>query len=227
MPLAEGATDWDFFGGTTCDNADVTISNSKTLELELCFPTASVVDEALPTEIDVFTFPNENDIGIDWRLTVTDSTIDGWGVSIPPQSEITIRDAGAATVSVIVGSPWEGQTVVLDGLDSKHYGDQTWEIVDSILRFVNVTIYGWEANVFGRNNTIVIRNSNYSGSSISGGPNTLIVENSVRSRSIPVWLTRTITTRGCSSYSDDTMRLCITASEPKSSIRCRRFITVG
>jgi hypothetical protein len=169
---------WDFFGATTCDKASLAVGRSQGLELELCFPTGSVVDEALPILVKNFSFPNENDSGVEWSLTVTDSSMVGWGIGLPPQSDITIRDAPAVTVSIVVGSPWQNQTVVLEDLASKHYQDRTWNVVDSTLRFLNVTTYGWEPNVFGAGNKLIIRNSDFSGSNLSGGTTEVIVENS-------------------------------------------------
>lgn len=100
------------------------------------------------------------------------------GNRTPPQSDITIRDAPAVTVSVVVGSPWQNQTVVLEDLASKNYQDRTWNVVDSTLRFLNVTTYGWEPNVFGTGNKLIIRNSDFSGSNLSSGTTEVIVENS-------------------------------------------------
>lgn len=74
---------WDFFGATTCDKASLAVERSQGLELELCFPTGSVVDEILPIQVEHFSFPNENDSGVEWSLTVDDSSIDGWGIGLP------------------------------------------------------------------------------------------------------------------------------------------------
>ena len=169
---------WDFFGATTCDQPTLDIQKSQSVELELCFATGSVVDEALPTEIEDFSFPNENDTGINWGLTIRDSSLEGWGISVPPESDITIRDAPAVTVSIAVGSPWQGQTVELDNLRRQLYENKTWQIVDSTLRFQTVSTYGWEPNVYGTNNTLIIRASDFSGSNLSGDANRVIVENS-------------------------------------------------
>ena len=170
-------TNWDLFGGTACDASDVTIRDSSAMEIELCFPEGAVVNEALPVEIDDFSFPNEDDQNVGFRLRIIDSTIDGWGIGVTPRSSITIRDAPAVTISVIVGFPWQEQTVVLDGLARKRYEDQTWHINDATLRLVNTRTYGWEPNVFG-NNTLIIRNSDYSGSSINSSTAKYIIENS-------------------------------------------------
>ena len=167
----------DYFGGTVCDEGDVEIRNSMDMEIELCYPANAVVDEDLSTEITEFVFPNENDAGIDWALRIFDSSIDGWGITIAPGVDATFRN-GVATVSVIVGLPWQGQTVILDGIDKKVYEDTTFEVVDARLRLINTRIYGWEANVWN-GNTLIVRNANFSGATLNGGESVEIIENSL------------------------------------------------
>ena len=170
-------TNWDRLGATACSRSDVTIRDSATMEIELCFRDGAVVDEALPVEIVEFAFPGEDDQNVDFQLSIHDSSIDGWGIGVTPGSSITIRDAPAVTISVIVGFPWQQQTVELDGLARKLYEDQTWEIGDATLRLINTRTYGWEPNAFG-DNTLIIRNSDYSGSSINSSNARYIIENS-------------------------------------------------
>ena len=169
----------DYYGSTVCARASADISASADMEIELCYGPGAVVDEELPTVIDEFSFPNENDSGIDFSLRISDSTIDGWGVGVVPNGNITIRNSPSVTISMTVGFPWTGQTVVLDELANTTYEDKTWQIVDTTLRFVNVTTYGWEPNVFGTGNTLIIRNSDYSGSSVNSGNGTYIIEDSL------------------------------------------------
>ena len=169
---------WDYFGGTVCDTAQVDITGSMSMEIELCWPEGSIVDETLPREITEFSFPNADDVGIPWSLHITDSSIDGWGIGFVPGMNVTIRDAPGVTVSIIVGFPWQNQTVVLDGLDRKLYEDTTFEAVDARLQLINTRTYGWEANVWG-GNTLIVRNSNFSGATLNGGDSIEIIENSV------------------------------------------------
>ena len=168
---------WDYFGGTVCDFGNVDIRNSIDMEIELCYPANAVVDEDLTTDIDEFAFPNENDSGINWSLHIVNSSIDGWGITLAPGVDATFRN-GAATVSVIVGHPWQGQTIILDRIDKKVYEDTTFEVVDAKLRLINTRIYGWEANVWN-GNTLIVRNSNFSGATLNGGESFEIIENSV------------------------------------------------
>ena len=94
-----------------------------------------------------------------------------------PGTDITIRDSPAITIGVIVGLPWSGQTVELDNIGRQLYEDQTWEIVDARLRLVNTNVYRWEPNAFA-DNTLIVRNSDYSGSSINSGDAHYVIENS-------------------------------------------------
>jgi hypothetical protein len=169
--------DWDGFGGTVCGQADVAIHDSQDMEVELCYPEGSTVDEELPLEVEEFTFPNENDSGVMSKLRITDSSLHGWGIGINPGTQATFRNSPAATVSVVIGYPWVGETVTLDGLDKTLYADKTWEIADATLRLVNSRTYGWEANVWG-GNTLIVRNSNFTGATINGGRSFETIENS-------------------------------------------------
>ena len=169
---------WDTFSGTVCDSSNVTVLDSDTLELEFCFPENSVIDTALPADIDHFTFGADASNNVEFSLEVYNSSIDGWGINVLPGSDITIRDTPAVTIGVIVGRPWQEQTVVLDGLARKHYADQRWPIgEDASLHLINTTVYGWEPNVFA-DNTLVIRNSNYSGSAVNSGDAHYVIEDS-------------------------------------------------
>ena len=104
--------------------------------------------------------------------------MEGWGISVPPESDITIRDAPAERVSIAVGSPWQGQTVGLDNLRRQLYENKTWPIVDPTLKFQTVSAYGWEPTVYGTNNTLIIRGSDFRGANLSSGADRMIVENS-------------------------------------------------
>jgi len=163
-------TNWDYFGSTACGLSDVRIRDSSRMEIELCFSEGAVVNESLPVDIDDFTFSNADEQNVDFRLRIHDSSVDGWGIGVVPGSSITI--------SVIVGFPWQNLTVELDGLARKLYEDQTWNIGDAALRLVNTRTYGWEPNVFG-DNTLIIKDSDYSGSSINSGTAKYLIEGSI------------------------------------------------
>jgi hypothetical protein len=148
------------------------------MEVELCYPAGSIVDQELPGAVEHFVFPDDNDSGVEMQVEIFDSTIDGWGVGIGPRQDVTIRNSPGVTVSVIVGLPWQEQTVVMEGLDKKHYDDETWRLVDSTLRLVNTRTYGWEVNVFAHRNTLIVRDSNFTGPTINSDHSTEIIERS-------------------------------------------------
>ena len=169
--------EWYGFGGTICGGSDVTISNSTRMEVELCYPAAATLDMELPLEVVDFSLSEADDPTITSRLRIADSTLEGWGINVLPGADITIRNSPAITIGVIVGRPWVEQTVELDGIGMELYDDQVWDIADARLHLVNTTTYGWEPNAFS-DNTLIIRNSDYSGSAVNGGSAIYIIEDS-------------------------------------------------
>jgi len=165
-------------GFSTCDRAVSEIENSVDIEVELCYGEGAIVDTVLPTEIIDFTFPNEGAKNINSVTHLKNSTIDGWGIGVPPNSDITIRDTPAVTVSIIIGLPLENEIIELDDLNRKLYSDKTWQIADAKLRLVNTKIYGWEPNVFANQNTLIIKDSNFSGATMNSDHSKQIIENS-------------------------------------------------
>ncbi len=162
-------TGWDTFSATICDGSTVAVHRSNTLELEFCLSQYVTIDTTLPATIEgEWVFDAEDDPGARYSLTVTDSEVDGWGINVVPGTDLTIRDGGAVTIGIIVGLPWDNLTVEVEGLRIGHYDDHTWQIGDSRLRLVNTEVYGWEPNVF-HNNTLVIRDSDYTQSVINSG----------------------------------------------------------
>jgi hypothetical protein len=169
---------WDTFGGTVCDNSTVYIANSDRLEVELCLPGGSRINTSLPSNVKSFKFGPTATNKVGFSLELSDVTVDGWGINVLPGSEITIHDSDAVTIGVIVGFPWQGKTVTLSGLRNGHYDDQFWQIgPDAALRLVNTTVYGWEPNVFA-NNTLIIRDSDYTASAVNGGSGHYQIESS-------------------------------------------------
>ncbi len=168
-----------FSGGglTVCDNAKAVLENSNDVEFELCYGDGVNLDLTLPSEIDEFIFPPEFS-NIDTSIIIRNSSVDGWGLGVTPNSHITLRDTEKATISIIVGLPLENEVVILDDLGRKYYGSRSWEIGSGELNILNSTIYGWEANVFAKNNTLIVRNSNFTGATINSDHSREIIENS-------------------------------------------------
>lgn len=165
------------FNGTVCDRARLAVEKGQKMELELCLPSGAEVDEILPRETAAFSFPNENDSGVPFSLSLRDSTVDGWGISLAPKQSLTLRDS-RVTAAMLVGPPWKNASVVLSGLRKGHYKDREWQVADSRLRLINSTVYGWEANVFGVGNALVVQDSELSASNISSGNGVLRFEHS-------------------------------------------------
>ncbi len=160
---------WDTFSATVCNGAQVEVHRSETLELEFCLSSGVVIDTTLPAVIEgEFVFDREDDPGAEYSLRVTDSVVDGWGINMLPGTDLTVRDGGAVTIAIITGLPWDNVTVEVEGLRSGFYPDQTWQVHDSRLRLINTEVYGWEPNAF-HNNTIIIRDSDYTGSMVNSG----------------------------------------------------------
>lgn len=160
--------DWNKMGGTICKQSDVTIEDSRDMELGLCYGQGTVIDEELPSQVTDYNFPNANEKLIDFRLHLKNSGVKRWGVDVQPGSSITIRNTPAASISISIGWPWKYRTVTLDGLERKLYVDKQWKIEDAMLHLVNTTVTGWEANVW-EDNTVIIKNSDFSGSSVNAG----------------------------------------------------------
>lgn len=168
---------WDGFSFTLCERTNVSIERSSTIEAELCYPSGSVLDEALPQKISSLTLPGPRSSGVGWRLQLKDSVIDQWGIGLVPRTSVTIRDAHALSISVVVGNPWQNETVTLEGIRPRLYQDTTFRVVDTTLRLVNSKVEGWEINAFGTGNTLIIRDSEYTGSAINSGNAKYIIEN--------------------------------------------------
>ena len=169
-------TNWRTFSGTVCDSTSVAIKDSTDMEIELCMPWPTIMDAELPLEVTDYVFdPGENST-IDYQLSMSNSTIDGWGINVGPGSDITIRNTPSVTVGVGIGLPSVRETMVADGIKSGHWEDQTWDFgAGAKLRLVNTYTYGWELNAWG-GNTMVVRNSDYSGSSVNSGDSSYVIE---------------------------------------------------
>lgn len=165
------------FNGTFCERARGEIDGGVDMEVELCPPTGSTLDAELPSAITSFTYPGPNDVGIPARLTIRNSTVAGWGVGLQPHSRITLRNTPRVTIAVLVGTPWQRESVTLEGVARTTYEDTTWSVVDSTLRLVRTGVYGWELNVFA-DNALTVRNSDITGSTLSGGRGRYVMERS-------------------------------------------------
>lgn len=148
------------------------------MEIELCMPWPTIMDAELPTETTDYVFdPGENST-IEYQLTMANSTIDGWGINVGPGSDITIRNTPSITVGVGIGYPAQDEAMTAEGIKPGHWEDQSWDFgADAKLRLVNTFTYGWELNAWG-GNTMIVRDSDYSGSAVNGSDSHYEIENS-------------------------------------------------
>ena len=169
--------DWESFSGTVCDQTSVEIHDSRRMEIELCMPWPTVMDTELPLEFDEYIFDQGPNSTMEFALSMFNSTVEGWGINVGPGSDITIRNTPSITVGVGIGFPSQNETMTAVGIRPGLREDQSWDFgADAKLRLVNTYTYGWELNAWG-GNTMVIRDSDYSGSSVNGSDSHYLIEN--------------------------------------------------
>jgi hypothetical protein len=170
-------TDWESFSGTVCDQTSVEIHDSDKMEIELCMPWPTVMDTELPLEFDEYIFDPGANSTMEFALSMFNSTVEGWGINVGPGSDITIRNTPSITVGVGIGFPSQNETMIAEGIHAGLWEDQSWDFgAGAKLRLINTFTYGWEINAWG-GNTIVIRDSDYSGSSVNGSDSHYLIEN--------------------------------------------------
>jgi len=170
-------TDWESFSGTVCDQTSVEIHDSGRMEIELCMPWPTVMDTELPRVFDEYIFDPGANSTMEFALSMFNSTVDGWGINVGPGSDITIRNKPSITVSVGIGLPAQNETMTAVDIRADQWEDQSWDFgAGAKLRLINTYTYGWKLNAWG-GNTMVIRDSDYSGSSVNGGDSHYLIEN--------------------------------------------------
>lgn len=168
---------WDKVGASTCDYAEAIVEDSDNTELQLCYGPTAVVDETLPTStLSNYIFPNDNEKNVGSKLTIKNSSVARWGAMVQPSADVTIRNSPSVNINIVVGWPWRGQNIVLDGLQSAFYADNEWRIGDARLHVVNTGINNWEPNVW-EDNTLTIRNMEYFGSTSNGRTGAYTIDN--------------------------------------------------
>lgn len=167
------------FNGTVCDRSAADVEDSHDMEVELCFTDGITVDEALPAQINEYTFPNEGESGMDFTFTARNSSAGSWGISISANSDVVIRDVLTnLIVTFLIIPPWRDVEVELDGLRRGYYEDKTWELLDSRLRLINV-MAGDFSPLVTEHNTLTIRDSDLADMVNHSGWANVIIENSV------------------------------------------------
>lgn len=168
------------FSGTMSGKVNFDIENSPSTFIEFVFPVGAVVDEELPSRITDYSFPNVHDENIGFELRIKNSAASHWGITVNPSSNITIRNTDSLVVTFFVGNPWSNVTANFDNLKVTRYQDQTWRVVDTSLRLINVKTERWSP-IVGGNNTLIITNSDLADNAFSWGNAKVVIENSTAS----------------------------------------------
>jgi hypothetical protein len=155
---ASGAVRDSEFDGTIWDRGTLDISGSPATYLELVFPTGAQVNERLTVDLSDYTFPGPDELNINYRVNIRDTTMRGWGITVLPESNVTLRDAHNVVMTLQVNDPLEDATVELEDLRAQRYDDHTMAFGGGTLRLINVDIWQWSPTAF-RNNTLIIQRS--------------------------------------------------------------------
>ncbi len=180
---SSGSIQYARFNGTIFGSASLDIQHSPSTFVEFVYPTGSTVDDSLPTGSTVsdLSVPGIDDTGISFNFRMRDSIPANWGITVGAQSDITIRDTDGLTTTIVVTDPWHDETVDLSGLGPYYYADETWNVIDTTLRLVNVTANPWSPIAGGTNNTLILRNSILADNAFSWGNANIQIINSTGS----------------------------------------------
>lgn len=165
------------FDATLWDRAEINIENSPSVYLEIVFPPDSSSNERFDVNLLDFSFPNENEKGIDYRVNIKNSTARGWGFTVRSQSNVTIRNAHNVVMTLVADKPWINETIYLDGLREQYYDDALWIFGDTSLRFVGVDAWQWSPLAY-ENNTVIVNNSHLADIAWGGGHGKIVINNS-------------------------------------------------
>lgn len=148
------------FHGSIADQANLTIDKSPDVQLNLGLRTATVLDEMFPRYAPVYTFPGNKDQNVTFKFRITNSTISLWGLTIAPQSSITLRDTGAVNLGLMLAKPLTGATITLDGLTPTKFADKVFDWGKDIFKIhlINTTVTSWSP-IVGDDNNVTIANS--------------------------------------------------------------------
>lgn len=149
------------FRGTIADDAKLDIDGTKNrTHIEMVFPEGSIVDVSLPSDLEEFHFPSENDKGVGFQIDITNSKNLNWSITSRPDSDIIIRDAKGLNMTFSIGTS-PGLEVELEDLQGQHYDDTSWELGSGTTRLINSSVHLWSP-IAGKGNVLTLRNSDMS-----------------------------------------------------------------
>jgi hypothetical protein len=162
------------------DNAVVDVANTEETFIEFVYPVHARVDEAFPSNITEYTFPNHGEVGIKTKLTITNSRASSWGITVNPGNKIAIRDTHSLVVTFHIAEPYQHITADFSDLRVEHHKDRSWEVAggDTQLRLIQTKTERWSPIVSG-NNTLVVRNSEINDNAFSSGTAKVIYDNCI------------------------------------------------
>lgn len=167
------------FAGTLANDAQADIDGSKDTFIELVFMPGSQVEENLPKLVTKeYIFPNNNDqLTSKMKLSLKNSTMPNWGITVTENDKVTIRDTENLTVTFSFGYLFINETIELSDLKVKKYADSSWNFKDTTLRLINTKTNKWSP-IVGGENTLVIKNSQLADNAFSNGQAKIIIEDS-------------------------------------------------
>ena len=168
----------DKFLATMVDNAVFDVEQTQATFIEFVYPVGATVDESFPQVMNVYTFPNKSDSGIKTRLTIKNSKALSWGITVNPESDVTIRDTHSLVVTFNIGAPFRNVTAEFSNLFVQYHDDKTWEIgrPDTRLRLINTKTERWSP-IAAVNNTLIVKNSEIADNAFSFGDAKVVYEN--------------------------------------------------
>lgn len=164
------------FEGTVYGSAHLGVHGTSPIFVELSLSPGAAMDEALPSSIDAYRFPNAGDSGVGFTLEIRDAGRVRWGLSLHPNTRAVIRDTRKLSIGIKVEEPYRGMRVELSDLRKKLYEDETWVVGNTSLRLVNTWAENWYPTA-GDGNVLVVRNSDLADNALSSGNARIIYEN--------------------------------------------------
>lgn len=168
----------EMFRATMSAYVEFDIEDANRTFIETVYPAGSKVDEAFPEKITDYTFPNEGESGINTRLSIKDSQAKSWGITVNPDSDITIRDTHSLVVTFHIAKHYENVVAEFSDLKVKNYENQKWCVPgnNTLFHLINTKTERWSPIVSG-NNTLIVKNSDVADNAFSYGNARIVYDN--------------------------------------------------
>lgn len=135
------------FGVTVGQNAKVTITNSPRAGVELIIKGAQTQATLKPGQLTSYTFPEKPTSGIDFQITLKDSYVASWGVSLQEGAKVTLVNSKLGNVGMAFGP--EKEIVELTDYTNKVYSEKKMVYKDIELVLKNSSAKTWTMTPFG------------------------------------------------------------------------------